>query len=89
MILLAQLAVDRRFHGHGFARQLLIYALKTYVALSKDIGCFAVLTHPLDDDVRAFCRRFGSVGDLLLCAAIDEAPRDAGHLVEDVLVRCA
>jgi GNAT superfamily N-acetyltransferase len=59
IILLGQLAVDRRFHGRGVARQLLLYALKTCVALSKDIGCFAVLTHPLDDDVRAFYRRFG------------------------------
>ena len=59
VILLGQLAVDRRFHGRGFARQLLLYAFKTCVALSKDIGCFAVLTNPLDDDVRAFYRRFG------------------------------
>lgn len=59
VVLLGQLAVDRRFHGRGFARQLLLYVLKTCVALSKDIGCFAVLTHPLDDDVRAFYRRFG------------------------------
>lgn len=34
-------------------------ALKSSVDLSKDIGCFAVLTHQLDDDVRAFYRRFG------------------------------
>jgi GNAT superfamily N-acetyltransferase len=59
VILLGQLAVDRRFHGRSFARQLLLYVLKTCVALSKDIGCFAVLTHPLDDDVRAFYRRLG------------------------------
>lgn len=59
VILLGQLAVDRRFQECGVARQLLLYALKTCVALSKDIGCFAVLTHPLDDDVRAFYRRFG------------------------------
>lgn len=59
VVLLGQLAVDRRFHGRGFARQLLLYALRTSVALSRDIGCFAVLTHPLDDGVRAFYRRFG------------------------------
>jgi predicted N-acetyltransferase YhbS len=59
IILLGQLAVDRRFQDCGVARQLLLYALKTCVALSKDIGCFAVLTHPLDDDVHAFYGRFG------------------------------
>ena len=26
---------------------------------SKDIGCFGVLTHPLDDAVRLFYRDFG------------------------------
>ncbi|MDN5872246.1 MAG: GNAT family N-acetyltransferase [Nitrococcus sp.] len=58
-IFLGQLAVDRRFQGRGFARQLLLYALKTCLALSREIGCFAVLMHPLDDDVRAFYCRFG------------------------------
>lgn len=59
VVLLGQLAVDRRFQGRGFARQLLLYALRTCAALSKEIGCFAVLTHPLDDEVRAFYRYFG------------------------------
>lgn len=61
VILLGQLAVDRRFHGQGLARQLLFYALKTCFALSQDIGCFGVIAHPLDEAVRAFCRRFGFV----------------------------
>ena len=61
VILLAQLAVDRQFQGRGFARQFLFYALKTCFALSKDIGCFGVITHPLDESVRAFYRRFGFV----------------------------
>lgn len=61
VILLGQLAVDRQFQGRGFARQLLFYALKTCLALSQDIVCFGVITHPLDDEVRAFYRRFGFV----------------------------
>lgn len=61
VILLAQLAVDRQFQGRGFARQLLFYALKTCFALSKAIGCFGVITHPLDEDVRGFYRRYGFV----------------------------
>ncbi|MBF0168824.1 MAG: GNAT family N-acetyltransferase [Alphaproteobacteria bacterium] len=61
VILLAQLAVDRRFQGRGFARQLLFYALKTCFALSKNIGCFGVITHPLDEELRAFYHRFGFV----------------------------
>lgn len=59
IVLLGQLAADKRFQGQGLARQLLFYALKTCVTLSKEVGCFGVLTHPLDEEVRAVYRRFG------------------------------
>jgi predicted N-acetyltransferase YhbS len=58
-VLLGQLAVDRRYQGRGCARSLLWFALTTSVRFSKDVGCFGVLTHPLDDELRAFYRRFG------------------------------
>ena len=58
-ILLGQLAVDQRYHGRGYARSLMWFALTTAVRFSKDIGCFGVLTHPLDDGLRAFYQRFG------------------------------
>lgn len=61
VILLGQLAVDRRHQGLGIARQLLFHALKTGLALSRQVGCFGVITHPLDDEVRAFHARFGFV----------------------------
>lgn len=61
VILLGQLAVDRRFQGQGFARQLLFYALKTCLALSREIGCFGIITHPLDDKVRAFYAKYGFI----------------------------
>lgn len=57
--LLGQLAVDRRYQRRGYARSLMFFALTTAVRFSKDIGCFCVLTHPLDDGVRAFYRSFG------------------------------
>lgn len=59
VILLGQLAVDRRYQGKGYAKSLLMFALTTAVQLSKDIGCFGVLTHPIDDEVRPFYGRFG------------------------------
>jgi len=59
VVLLGQLAVDKRCQGQGYARQLLFHALATCMALSRDIGCFGVIAHPLDEDVRAFYRRFG------------------------------
>ena len=59
VVLLGQLAVDQRHHGNGYAKSLVLFALTTAVRLSKDIGCFGVMTHPLDDEVRAFHARFG------------------------------
>jgi predicted N-acetyltransferase YhbS len=58
-LLLGQLAVDLRYQKRGVATSLLSFALTTAVRVAQDIGCFAVLTHPLDDGVRAFYARFG------------------------------
>lgn len=58
-ILLGQLAVDLRWQGRGVARSLVFYALNTAVRLSREVGCFCVLTHPLDDELRALYTRFG------------------------------
>ncbi|MDO9415277.1 GNAT family N-acetyltransferase [Pararhizobium sp.] len=58
-ILLAQLAVDIRYQRQGVARDLLFFALTTSRKISDEIGCFCVLTHPLDEGVRSFYRRFG------------------------------
>ena len=29
------------------------------MALSKEVGCFGVITHPLDDALRAFYAKYG------------------------------
>jgi GNAT superfamily N-acetyltransferase len=58
-ILLGQLAVDQRYQGCGCARSLMLFGLRTVLRLSDDIGCYGVVTHPLDEDVRAFYRGFG------------------------------
>jgi|TARA_R110000868_G_scaffold67056_16_gene199393 GNAT superfamily N-acetyltransferase len=58
-LLLGQLAVDRDHQGRGYARSLMLFALTTAVSLSRSIGCFCVITHPLDDGVRDFYRNFG------------------------------
>jgi predicted N-acetyltransferase YhbS len=59
IILLGQLAVDRRYQKRGCARSLLRYSLRIAVRISTEIGCLGVVTHPLDDGVRAFYGRFG------------------------------
>lgn len=58
-LLLGQLAVDKRYQGQGVARSLMWFALKTAVRFARDVGCFCVITHPLDDDVRTFYAQFG------------------------------
>jgi GNAT superfamily N-acetyltransferase len=57
--LLGQLAVDRHNQGQGHARSLLLFALRTALEASVLIGSTGVITHPLDDTVRAFYRRWG------------------------------
>jgi hypothetical protein len=37
----------------------MFFALTTAVRFSRNVGCFVVLTHPLDDGMRAFYGRFG------------------------------
>ncbi len=58
-VLLGQLAVDLRYQVCGIARSLMFFALTTAVRVAQDVGCVCVLTHPLDDGVRAFYRGFG------------------------------
>ena len=57
--LLGQLAIHKDHQGQGHARSLLIFALKTAVRASREIGSFGVITHPIDDAVRGFYRRWG------------------------------
>ena len=57
--LLGQLAIHKDHHGQGHARSLLMFALTTAVRASHEIGSFGVITHPIDDSVRAFYRRWG------------------------------
>ena len=59
VVLLGQLAVDLRYQSQGHAVSLLFQALGTAVHVSRDIGCFGVVTHPLDEGVRSFYARFG------------------------------
>lgn len=57
--LLGQLAVHKDHHGRGHAASLLLFALKTALAAAESIGSIGVITHPLDDGVRAFYAKYG------------------------------
>ncbi|WCP12268.1 hypothetical protein sphantq_00665 [Sphingobium sp. AntQ-1] len=58
-VLLGRLAINQRYQGLGHARSLMRFALASAVSFSSNIGCFCMLTHPLDDQVRTFLRTFG------------------------------
>jgi GNAT superfamily N-acetyltransferase len=57
--LLGQLAIHRDYQGRGHARSLLLFGLRTALRASREIGSFGVITHPIDDQVRAFYERWG------------------------------
>lgn len=57
--LLGQLAIHKDHQGRGHARSLLLFALRTALRASREIGSFGVITHPIDDRARAFYRRWG------------------------------
>lgn len=59
--LLGQLAIHRDHQRRGYAGGLLLFALRTALRASRDVASFAVITHPLDEGVRAFYSRFGFV----------------------------
>jgi GNAT superfamily N-acetyltransferase len=57
--LLGQLAVETASQGQGHAVSLLRYALRTALAASDIVGSLGVITHPIDDGVRAFYAKWG------------------------------
>ncbi len=57
--LLGQLAIHKDHQGKGYARSLLLFALRAALRASHDVGSFGVFTHPLDDAARGFYRRWG------------------------------
>jgi GNAT superfamily N-acetyltransferase len=58
-MLLGQLAIHKTCQGQGHARSLLLFALTAALRASREVGSFGVLTHPIDEQVRQFYRRWG------------------------------
>jgi len=56
--LLGQLAIATTRQGQGHAKSLLAFALRSALVAAHHVGSYAVITHPLDDQVRAFYARF-------------------------------
>jgi GNAT superfamily N-acetyltransferase len=57
--LLGQLAIHLEYQRRGYARALLLFALRAALRASRDVGSFGVITHPLDNQVREFYVRWG------------------------------
>jgi len=57
--LLGQLAIDKSYQRKGYAADLLSFALRTALHAAAIVGSVGVITHPLDDGVRAFYARWG------------------------------
>jgi GNAT superfamily N-acetyltransferase len=57
--LLQRLAVDREFQHRGIGTKLLVYLLIQLARIAGEIGVFALVLEPLNDQVRAFYERFG------------------------------
>jgi len=57
--LLGQLAIQKDHQGRGCARSLLLFALRAALRVSRDVGSFGVITHPLDAQARGFYARWG------------------------------
>lgn len=56
--LLGRLAIDTKFQGKGIGKILLIDALKRSYEISKEIGSFAVVVDPIDEEAEKFYAKY-------------------------------
>jgi predicted N-acetyltransferase YhbS len=58
-VLLARLAVDTSFHGHGIGSELLLHALSQIAEASRHVGFEVVVVHAIDRDAVTFYAKRG------------------------------
>lgn len=56
--MLGRLAIDREYQGKGIGRILLIDALKRSYEISHEIGSFAVVVDPIDEQAEEFYEKY-------------------------------
>lgn len=56
--LLGRLAIDSKYQGKGIGKILLIDALKRSYHISQEIGSFAVVVDPIDEDAEKFYTKY-------------------------------
>ncbi len=64
VMLLARLAVDKRWHGRGVGKALLKDAMQRTLQAADIAGIRAFAVHAKDDDTRAFYQRFDFISSL-------------------------
>lgn len=55
---LGRLAIDKKHQGQGLGKILLIDALKRCYEISKEIGSFAVVVDPIDEEAEKFYKKY-------------------------------
>lgn len=56
--LLGRLAIDKKYQGKGIGKILLIDALKRSFEISQEIGSFAVVVDPIDEEAEKFYKKY-------------------------------
>ena len=56
---IGRLAVDHQWQGQGLGGELLVNAMERAVALSTEIGIYAIVVDALDERVKQFYLKFG------------------------------
>jgi ribosomal protein S18 acetylase RimI-like enzyme len=56
--LLGRLAIDTKYQGKGIGKILLIDALKGSYEISQEIGSFAVVVDPIDEEAEKFYEKY-------------------------------
>lgn len=82
VVRMGRFAIAADYQGHGWGAELLREALLSAVSGADLIGARALLVDAIDDDARAFSRRFGFVespiNPLQLFKSLDEIRASAG-----------
>ena len=83
VMILARLAVDHRYHGHGIGRGLLKDAIVRTAQAARIGGIRAILVHAISEDAKRFYERYGfresPIDPMMLMIRVSEAVRTIGR----------
>ncbi|MEM8719252.1 MAG: GNAT family N-acetyltransferase [Cyanobacteria bacterium P01_G01_bin.39] len=61
VMLIGQLAVDRKMQGQGLGKVLLMHGLSKAVRISGEMGLFAVIVDAIDESAKEFYLKYGFI----------------------------